>query len=91
MPIKRIPQTDAIFRNVQSAHQRAEKDDSILRISIDTKANVKLGPFSRGGRSHQGQCQRYSIDEVGVRQACLSPSQDRRDRTLERPDRAPTN
>ena len=46
---KKIPQTDAIFSNVQAAHLRAANDSSILRISIDAKATVKLGPFSRGG------------------------------------------
>jgi transposase len=51
LPIKKIPQTDAIFSNVQSAHLRAANDSSILRISIDAKATVKLGPFSRGGRT----------------------------------------
>ncbi len=51
LPIKKIPQTDAIFINVQAAHLRAANDSSILRISIDAKATVKLGPFSRGGRT----------------------------------------
>ena len=32
-------------------HQAAELDDGILRISLDAKATIKLGPFSRGGRS----------------------------------------
>ena len=49
LPKKKIPQTDAIFKNVQAAHLRAANDPSILRISIDAKATVKLGPFSRGG------------------------------------------
>ena len=65
MPIKRIPQTDAIFRNVQSAHQRAEKDDSILRISIDTKAKVKLGPFSRGGRTRSDSEAKAADHDMG--------------------------
>ena len=28
--------------------------EGVLRISIDTKANVKVGSFSRGGYSRQG-------------------------------------
>ena len=51
LPIKKIPHTDAIFDNVQAAHLRAANDSSILRISIDAKATVKLGPFSRGGQT----------------------------------------
>lgn len=49
LPIKKTPETNAIFNNVQAAHLRASNDFSILRISIDTKASVKLGSFSRGG------------------------------------------
>jgi hypothetical protein len=51
IPQKKIPQTDDIFDNVKAAHQRAEHDPSILRISIDCKAKVKTGPFSRGGKT----------------------------------------
>jgi Rhodopirellula transposase DDE domain len=51
VPKKKVPQTDDIFKNVNAAHQRAKEDQSILRISIDNKAKVKLGPFSRGGKT----------------------------------------
>jgi hypothetical protein len=51
VPKKKIPQTDDIFKNIQEAHRRAKDDPSILRISIDNKARVKLGPFSRGGKT----------------------------------------
>ena len=50
-PAKKIPQTDAIFENVRRAHERSEQDDDCLRISIDTKAKVKIGEFSRRGKS----------------------------------------
>jgi len=50
-PKKKVPQTDDIFKNVNNAHRRAKVDLSILRISIDNKAKVKLGPFSRGGKT----------------------------------------
>ena len=53
VPTKKIPETDAIFEHVQQAHRRADGDSSILRISIDTKAKVKIGPFSRGGYSRR--------------------------------------
>ena len=50
-PAKKIPQTDAIFEHVRLAHTRSDQEDDCLRISIDAKAKVKVGDFSRGGRS----------------------------------------
>jgi len=35
---------------VKSAHARSDADTQVLRISIDTKAKIKLGKFSRGGK-----------------------------------------
>ena len=32
-------------------HEKAKEDETILRISIDAKATVKIGPFSRNGKS----------------------------------------
>jgi hypothetical protein len=45
-PLKKIPQTDAIFENVSFRHNEAKQDKGILRISIDTKAVVKIGELS---------------------------------------------
>jgi transposase len=53
MPLKKIKKTNAIFDNVFAAHERAQRDPSMLRISIDVKAKVKIGPFSRGGKTRQ--------------------------------------
>lgn len=50
-PLKRIPQTDAIFGNVAKQHAAAKCDEKVLRISIDVKAKVKIGNLSRGGYS----------------------------------------
>lgn len=50
-PLKKIPQTDAIFANVNEHHQRAKNNPRILRISLDVKAKVKIGNLSRGGYS----------------------------------------
>ena len=50
-PLRKIPETDAIFENVAKRHQQAHRDPGILRISIDTKAKVKIGNLSRGGYS----------------------------------------
>lgn len=50
-PAKKIKETDAIFTNVARANREADEDPACLRISIDSKAKVKIGAFSRGGRS----------------------------------------
>ncbi|MBL3619679.1 MAG: ISAzo13 family transposase [gamma proteobacterium endosymbiont of Lamellibrachia anaximandri] len=55
LPLKKIPKTDAIFEEVHQVNHVADQDDGILRISLDTKAAVKVGPFSRGGYSRQGE------------------------------------
>src|SRR5712692_847330 len=48
---KKIDETDAIFNQLAVLHQRAREDKTTLRVSIDAKATVKVGPFSRHGRS----------------------------------------
>ncbi len=48
-PLKKIPQTDAIFDEIHEVNQEADADETMLRISLDAKAPVKLGLFSRGG------------------------------------------
>ena len=50
-PLNKIPETDAIFANVARQHALAKANPRILRISIDTKAKVKIGNLSRGGYS----------------------------------------
>jgi len=50
-PLKKIPQTDDIFDEVHKANHAADASADVLRISLDAKATVKLGPFSRGGRN----------------------------------------
>jgi len=50
-PLKKIPETDAIFDNVNAKHELAKANPRILRISIDTKAKVKIGNLSRKGQS----------------------------------------
>lgn len=50
-PLKKIDQTDAIFENLKEVHENAEKDDTVVRLSMDAKDRVKIGNFSRGGDS----------------------------------------
>jgi hypothetical protein len=49
-PLKKTPETDAIFANVNAARQQYGDDPETLEISIDTKAKVNEGDYSRGGK-----------------------------------------
>ncbi len=49
-PLKKTKDTDAIFANVQAARQESGDDPEALEISIDTKAKVNQGDYSRGGK-----------------------------------------
>jgi Rhodopirellula transposase DDE domain len=49
-----VNETDAIFRNLTEAHRRASSEAGTLRLSLDAKAPVLIGPFSRGGKSRLG-------------------------------------
>src|SRR5256885_2336466 len=40
---KKIKQTDAIFSRLHELHAEAERADNVLRLSLDTKATVKIG------------------------------------------------
>jgi hypothetical protein len=48
-PQKKIPQTDAIFENISEQDGISRHEGVVKRISIDCKATVKIGPYSRGG------------------------------------------
>jgi hypothetical protein len=48
---KKTAETDAIFENVWEMNTFADADIETLRISMDTKATVNIGEYSRHGRS----------------------------------------
>src|SRR3954468_24485826 len=48
---KKVPQTDAIFAQLAAVNQAADASETTVRISLDAKATVKVGPFARGGKS----------------------------------------
>jgi transposase len=50
-PPKKVKQTDAIFEELKRVNPQADRAEDTLRISIDAKAAVHVGPFSRRGRS----------------------------------------
>jgi hypothetical protein len=49
-----VKETDAIFQCLQETHRQAAGCADTLRLSLDAKAPVLIGPFSRGGKSRQG-------------------------------------
>lgn len=49
-PLKKTKDTDAIFANVAAARAQYRDDPETLEISIDTKAKVNEGDYSRGGK-----------------------------------------
>jgi len=49
--LKKIAQTDAIFENVFRENQASDENPQSLRVSIDTKAKVRIGNLSRGGKA----------------------------------------
>jgi transposase len=60
-PIKRVRETDAIFNHVQQENQASDESEESLRISIDTKAKLNVGEFSRGGQA-RGQKATEALD-----------------------------
>ncbi|WP_428356443.1 ISAzo13 family transposase [Methyloprofundus sp.] len=50
-PHKKIKETDAIFEQVHAVNGMADINPKEIRISIDAKARMNIGNFSRGGRN----------------------------------------
>ena len=50
-PLKKVPETDAIFAQLAVVHATSATDPTVLRLSLDAKATVKVGLFSREGLS----------------------------------------
>ena len=46
---KKIPETDAIFDHLASVNATADADEGVLRLSLDAKASIWVGDYSRGG------------------------------------------
>lgn len=56
-PLKKIKETDAIFENVHKENEKSDSREDSLRVSIDTKAKVDVGEFSREGKSRGSQAE----------------------------------
>ena len=54
-PLRKVPQTDAIFEAVHRINREADADAGTIRLSLDTKTAVPIGNLSRGGKSRQAQ------------------------------------
>ena len=54
-PLKKIKETDAIFANVRRENQAADDAPDVIRISMDAKAKVSVGDYSRDGESREAE------------------------------------
>jgi hypothetical protein len=54
-PLKKIDETDEIFNKIYETNKKVENDNTVLRLSIDAKATVKIGNYSRNGKSRNGR------------------------------------
>jgi hypothetical protein len=52
-PLRKVPQTDAIFETVHRLNREADADAGTIRLSLDTKTVVPIGQLSRDGKSRQ--------------------------------------
>jgi hypothetical protein len=50
-PLKKTKETDAIFAHVRQVRQQVRDEPETLEISMDAKAKVGLGDYSRGGKN----------------------------------------
>jgi hypothetical protein len=69
-PPKKVPQTDAIFERLKVVNPEADRAVDTLRISIDAKATVNVGPFSRRGK---GRTKTKAADHDFKPEATLTP------------------
>jgi transposase len=66
-PLKKIPETDAIFDNLIKINKAFDLREDSLRISIDTKAKVDLGDSSRGGTSRCRKAVKANDHDMGFK------------------------
>jgi len=49
--VKKLPETDAIFERLAQVNPAADANETVLRLSVDAKATIPIGLFSRSGYS----------------------------------------
>jgi hypothetical protein len=67
---KKIKQTDAIFAKLKVVNTAADEAETVLRLSWDAKARVKIGDFVRGGKN---RVERKGADHDFKPQGILNP------------------
>ena len=63
-PLKKTQDTDAIFENLSAVRAISRGDPETLEISVDTKAKVAIGDYSRGGKNPD-RLRRQTVEGVG--------------------------
>jgi len=53
-PLRKTASTDDLFANVAAVKAASRDDPETLEISMDTKAKVSEGEYSRGGKNADG-------------------------------------
>jgi len=72
-PLRKVPQTDAIFEAVHRINKEADADSGSVRVSIDTKTVVPIGNLSRGGKSRRPQqALDHDLEPEAKRPLCCS-------------------
>ncbi len=56
MRLKKIEETDTIFEHLAQTHATARVDKTVLGLSLDAKAALSIGPFSRHGKTRVHLC-----------------------------------
>jgi hypothetical protein len=67
---KKIKETDAIFDRLSEVNPAADGAEDVLRLSLDSKTAVKIGLYSRGGKS---RTQRKAADHDFKPKQTLTP------------------
>ena len=63
-PVKKPSYVDEIFENVWEENRKSDENPESLRISIDGKAKLKIGDFSRGGKSRKKEAVKASDHDM---------------------------
>ena len=67
---KKIKETDAIFAKLKEVNRASDEAKTVLRLSWDAKATVKLGDFSRCGKN---RLERKAADHDFKPEGILNP------------------
>ena len=63
-PVKKIKEVDDIFENTWEANRQSDEDPESVRISIDAKAKVNIGDFSRNGKSRDQEAKKAADHDM---------------------------